>query len=209
VKMKMGAGRRPVKDEAARLKAIREAVGENVEILIDAHWSFSAYDAVRLGREIEAFHPYWLEDPVGMHNGGISLEDVGALAQIAAALEVPVATGETFSTIHGFRRIFEQKAADIIIVDVLRCGGITEWMKVAAMAEAWNLPIASHCVHDVSAHVIAAIPNGLIVEYMPWWDVIYREPPRVKDGCIKIPDRPGLGLELDADAIKKYRIDQG
>ncbi|MFC1941859.1 mandelate racemase/muconate lactonizing enzyme family protein [Chloroflexota bacterium] len=206
VKMKMGAGRRAVKDEAARLKAIREAVGENVEILIDAHWSFSAYESIRLGREIEPYRPYWLEDPVGIHNGGVSLEDAGALAQVAAALDVPIAAGETFSTKYGFRRLIEQKAADIIIVDVLRCGGITEWMKIAAMAEAWNLPIASHCVHDVSAHVIAAIPNGLIVEYMPWWDVIYKEPPQVKDGCIKISDKPGLGLELDPEVIKKYRM---
>jgi L-alanine-DL-glutamate epimerase-like enolase superfamily enzyme len=207
--MKMGAGRRPVKEEAARLKAIREAVGEDINILIDAHWSFTEYETIRLGREIEAYHPYWLEDPVGLHHGGVSLEDVGALARIAKALDVPIAAGETFSTKYGFLRILERKAADIIIVDVLRCGGITEWIKVAAMAEAWNLPVASHCIHDISAHVVAAIPNGLIVEYMPWWDIIYQEPPKISNGCIKIPDKPGLGLELDPEAIKKYRISQG
>ncbi|MFC1532879.1 enolase C-terminal domain-like protein [Thermodesulfobacteriota bacterium] len=118
-----------------------------------------------------------------------------------------MAAGETFSTIYDFRRLIEKRAVDIVIVDIVRCGGITEWMKVAAMAEAWTLPVASHCFHDFSAHVIAAIPNGLIVEYMPWWDMIYKEPPQVIDGCFKIPDTPGIGLELDFDIINKYKID--
>ena len=206
MKMKMGAGRRPVRAEAERLKAVREAVGEEVEILIDAHWSFTPSEAIRLGHEIEPYRPYWLEDPIGIHGGGISLEDTDALAEVARAVDVPIAAGETFSTKYGFRRIIEKRAADIIIVDVLRCGGITEWMKVAAMAEAWTLPVASHCLHDISAHVVAAIPNGLIVEYMPWWDVIYKDPPKVRDGCFEIGDKPGLGLELDPEIIKKYEI---
>jgi L-alanine-DL-glutamate epimerase-like enolase superfamily enzyme len=195
-----------VRAEAERLKAVREAVGDEVEILIDAHWSFAVSEAIRLGHEIEPYRPYWLEDPIGIHNGGVSLEDVDALAEVARAVDVPIAAGETFSTKYGFRRIIEKRAADIVIVDVLRCGGITEWMKVAAMAEAWTLPVASHCVHDLSAHVIAAIPNGLIVEYMPWWDVIYKDPPQVKEGCFWIEDKPGIGLELDPKAIKKYEI---
>ena len=79
-------------------------------------------------------------------------------------------------------------------------------MKVAAIAEAWNLPVASHLFHDFSAHLIAAIPNGLIVEYMPWWDEIYEEPPQLVEGSMKISDKPGVGLGLNRRALKKYEM---
>jgi L-alanine-DL-glutamate epimerase-like enolase superfamily enzyme len=93
-----------------------------------------------------------------------------------------------------------------LIVDLQRVGGVTEWMRVATMAQAWNLPVASHLFPDISAHLVAAIPNGSIVEYMPLWDVIYQEPPEVKDGHIRISDKPGIGLELDRQAIKHYEV---
>lgn len=89
-------------------------------------------------------------------------------------------------------------------VDGQRVGGITEFMKVAAMAQAWHRPIASHLFHDFSVHLIAAIPNGLFVEYMPWWDVIYAEPLQVKDGMMSVPEVPGWGLKLNPLALKKY-----
>ena len=79
-------------------------------------------------------------------------------------------------------------------------------MKVAAMAEAWNVSVASHLFHDFSPHLVAAAPNGLIVEYMPWWDDIYQEPPQVLDGALNISDSPGVGLELDRDVIKRYEM---
>jgi L-alanine-DL-glutamate epimerase-like enolase superfamily enzyme len=207
MKMKLGGGKaKTLKEQVARVRAVREVIGENVELLVEAHWSFTVSEAIRLGRDLECYSPYWFEDPVGLHGGGISLEDTDALAEVARALDVPVAAGETFSTRYGFRRLIEKRAVDVVIVDLVRCGGITEWMKVAAMAEAWTLPVASHCFHDFSAHVIAAVPNGLIVEYMPWWDVIYQERPQIIDGCFRIPETPGIGLELNFDIINKYEI---
>ncbi|MFC1966737.1 enolase C-terminal domain-like protein [Chloroflexota bacterium] len=103
-------------------------------------------------------------------------------------------------------RNIDKRAADILIIDLQRVGGITEWMKVAALAEAWNLPVASHVFHDFSIHLVAAIPNGLIIEYMPWWDVIYQTPPQVKDGYMGITAVPGLGLEPDHEALKRYEL---
>lgn len=205
MKMRMGEGISH-NDNLERFKAIREAVGEKIDILVEGHWSWTVSEAIRIARALEPYNPYWLEDPIGIHQGDISMEDTDALAQVAAAVDVPVAAGETFSTKYGFRRIVEKKAVDIAIVDILRAGGITEWMKIAALMEAFNLPVASHCLHDFSMHLIAAIPNGLIVEYMPWWDVIYKEPPQVIEGCFNIPDKPGVGLELDPDVIQKYKI---
>jgi L-alanine-DL-glutamate epimerase-like enolase superfamily enzyme len=121
-------------------------------------------------------------------------------------LDVPIAVGETFSTKHEFRWILENNAADILIVDIQRVGGISEWMKVATLAQAWNLPIASHIFNDFSVHLVAAAPNGLIVEYMPWWDKIYVNPPEVKDGYMEVPKTPGLGFDLDREAIKRFEM---
>ncbi len=197
--IKMNMGDKAFKVELKRLKAVREAVGEDIGIMIDVNWAWTAADTIRMGRGIESYNAYWLEDP-------LASEDPDQLAQVAAALDLPIAVGETFSTKYGFRHLIEKKAADILIVDLQRVGGVTEWMKVAAMAQAWNLPVASHIFNDFSIHLVAAIPNGLIVEYMPWWDVIYKIPPQVKDGYIEIPREPGLGLELDLKALKKYEL---
>jgi L-alanine-DL-glutamate epimerase-like enolase superfamily enzyme len=204
--MKMKMGGKTHNQNVERFKAIRQAVGDDIHIMVEGHWSWTVPEAIRMGRALEPYNPYWLEDPVGLHQGDICLEDTDALARVTAAVDVPVAAGETFSTKYGFRRIVEDRAVDIVIVDVLRAGGITEMMKIAALAEAYNLPVVSHCLHDISVHVIAAIPNGHMVEYMPWWDVIYREPPRVVDGHFKISQKPGLGLELDLAVIQKYLI---
>jgi L-alanine-DL-glutamate epimerase-like enolase superfamily enzyme len=205
MKMRMGEGLSH-NDNVERFKAIREAVGEYIDIMVEGHWSWTVSEAIRMARALEPYNPYWLEDPIGIHQGEISMEDTDALAQVAAAVDVPVAAGETFSTKYGFRRILEKKAVDIAIVDILRAGGITEWMKIAALAEAFNLPVASHCLHDFSRHLVAAIPNGLIVEYMPWWDIIYREPPQIINGDFVISNKPGIGLELDPTVIEKYKI---
>jgi len=197
--MKMNMGDKTFKAELKRLKAVREAVGEDMEILIDVNWAWTVSDTIRMGREIEQYHAYWLEDP-------LESEDPDQLAQVAAALDVPIAVGETFSTKYDFRHLLEKKAADILIVDLQRVGGITEWMRVATMAQAWNLPVASHVFNDFSLHLVSAIPNGLMVEYMPWWDAIYKVPPKVKDGYMTVPKEPGLGLELNPEALKKYEL---
>lgn len=204
--MKMKMGGKKHKESITRFKAVREAAGDDIDIMVECHWSCTVSEAIRIARALEPYNPYWLEDPIGLHNGDICLEDTEALARVTAAVDVPIAAGETFSTKYGFRRIVEDKAVDIVIVDVLRAGGITEWMKIAALVEAYNLPVVSHCVHDISVHMIAGIPNGLMVEYMPWWDIIYKEPPRVIDGYFTISDKPGIGLELDTGIIDKYKI---
>lgn len=197
--MKMNMGDKPFKVELERLKAVREAVGEDIDIMIDVNWAWTVSQAIQIGREIEPYHTYWLEDP-------LASDDADQLAQVAKALDMPIAIGETFCTKYDFRSLLEKRSADILIVDLQRAGGITEWMKIATMAQAWNLAVASHLFHDFSAHLIAAIPNGLIVEYMPWWDAIYQEPPQVKDGYLEIPDKPGIGLELDPEAINRYEM---
>lgn len=197
--MKMRMGDKPIDVELERLKTVREAIGKDVDILIDATWSWTVSETIRIGRKIEEYNVYWLEDPLASN-------DPDQLAQVANALDVPIVAGETYCTKYGFRELIDKRAADIIMVDLQSVGGITQWMKVAVMAEAWNLPVVSHLFHDFSVHLVAAVPNGLIIEYLPWVDVIYQTPPVVKDGYIEIPKIPGLGLELNPEALKKYEL---
>ncbi len=197
--MKMNMGDKPFQVELERLKAVREAVGDDIDILVDVNWVWTVPQAIQMGRELEKYHVYWLEDPLASN-------DPADWALVSNALDMRVAGGETLSSKHDFRHVFEHRALDVLMPDLQRVGGVTEWMKVAAMAEAWNLPVASHIFHEFSAHLVAAIPNGLIVEYMPWWDFIYQESPPIKNGCIKITDKPGFGLELNPEMVKKYAM---
>ena len=108
-----------------------------------------------------------------------------------------------------FRHLLEARSIDIVMIDLLRVGGITQWMKVAGMAEAFNLPVVSHLIPEIHVHLIAAIPNGLTVEYMPWTLQLFEETPKIEDGQLVVPDKPGLGLAFDQAAIKKYEIRYG
>ncbi len=197
--MKMNMGDKPLNAEIERIKVVREAVGEDIDIMIDANWSWTMPQAVRIGRALEPYNVKWLEDPLASDDG----DD---LRRLAEGLSIPIAAGETYCTKFEFRRLLEKRAADVLIVDLQRVGGVTEWVKVAAMAQAWKVPVASHLFDEFSPHLVAAVPNGYMVEYMPWWDVIYREPPQVKDGFINIPEKPGLGYEPDPAALKKYEM---
>ena len=198
-KIKMNMGDKPFEEELERFDAIRDVVGEEVDIMIDVNWGWDVSDTIKMGQALSDRNVYWLEDP-------LASEDMGQLSTLVDRLDIPIAVGETFSTKYEFRRILEHGAADTLIVDLQRVGGITEWMKVATLAEAWNLSVASHLFNDFSIHLVAAAPNGLMVEYMPWWDKIYKNPPAVKNGFMEVPMTPGLGLELDPEAIQKYRM---
>ena len=197
--VKMNMGDKKFDIEIERLKAVRDAVGEDVKIIVDANWAWNVSDAIRIGRQIEPYRVYWLEDP-------LASDDPDQLAKVAEALDVPVAAGETSCTKYGFRQLIVKDSADVLLIDLQRAGGITEWMKIANIAEAWNIPVTSHLFHDFSVHLLAATPNGRMLEYMPWYDKIYQEPPLVKDGFMQVPSAPGLGLELDEKALKKYKL---
>jgi len=197
VKMRMGW--KSSKEDIARLAAVREAVGPDIDIMVDVLWVWGVPESIMMGRQMEKYGVYWLEDPIPSHN-------VEGLSEIAAALDMPVVSGEDVALKRGFRRLFEEKATDIAMIDVQAVGGVTEWMKVAAMAEAFNLPVVSHLFDEFSLHLVAAIPNGIWTEHMPWWEAIYQDPPQPKNGTIKVPQVPGIGYELDRDAMKRFAM---
>jgi L-alanine-DL-glutamate epimerase-like enolase superfamily enzyme len=102
--------------------------------------------------------------------------------------------------------MLEARSIDIVMIDLLRAGGITQWMKIAAMAEAFNLPVVSHLVPEIHVHLIAAIPNGLTVEYMPWSLRLFEETPVLEKGELVVPKKPGLGLNFDKGAISRFQV---
>ena len=174
-------------------------VDVDVDLMCDINQLWSVNHAIEIGKRIEPYHLYWLEDPVAH-------DDYAGLARVADALTTPIAAGEYVYGIVPFRHLLEARSIDIVMIDLLRVGGITQWMKVAGMAEAFNLPVVSHLVPEIHVHLIAAIPNGLTVEYMPWTLGLFEETPALDGGQLVVPKKPGLGLAFDQAAIKRYQV---
>jgi L-alanine-DL-glutamate epimerase-like enolase superfamily enzyme len=179
-----------------RTRVLRDAVGSDIELLTDINWSWSVNQAIEIGRALEPYRLFWIEDPISAH-------DYEGLARLNAELTTRVAAGEVYHEAPQFTRLLENRCVDALIVD-LEAGGVTQWMKIAALAEAYRIPVASHTCTEVGAHLVAAIRNGLTVEYLPWAEPLFQEVPPVKDGRLVLSERPGLGLELDEAALKRF-----
>jgi len=198
--MKMQCGSEPtVAASVERVRVMREGIGPDVDLMCDINQLWSVNQAIEVGRRIEEYHLFWLEDPTAH-------DDFPGLARIADALTAPIAAGEYHYGIVPFRHMLEARSIDIVMIDLLRAGGITQWMKIAGMAEAFNLPVVSHLIPEIHVHLIAAIPNGLTVEYMPWTLRLFEETPAIENGQLVVPKKPGLGLAFDQAAIKQYQV---
>ena len=198
--MKMQCGSEPTPDASVeRVRVMREAIGPDVDLMCDINQLWSVHHAIDVGRRIEPYHLYWLEDATAH-------DDYAGLARIADALATPIAAGEYHYGIVPFRHLLESRSVDIAMIDLLRVGGITQWMKVAGMAEAFNVPVVSHLIPEIHVHLVAAVPNGLTVEYMPWSLRLFEETPAIEAGQLVVPKRPGLGLAFDQAAIKTFQV---
>ena len=194
------------------VRAVREAVGPDVDILLDMHRRLAPMHAIRIAREIEQYRPFWYEEPVLADN-------VDALAKASRSISIPVVTGEALYTKFEFRDVFEKQAVDIINPDVCNVGGILELKEIAAMAEAYFVAVSPHNYNSTTVglaatiQVSAAIPNFLITEYFMNMDAFGREialqPFEVVDGYIDLPEAPGLGIDLDEDALARYPYQPG
>jgi L-alanine-DL-glutamate epimerase-like enolase superfamily enzyme len=203
VKMKVGA--LSIAEDVERVRTVRQAVGPTVKVMVDANCAYRSYQAIQLARRIEEYDIYWFEEPVAP-------DDYEGHARLAAQTSIPIATGENEYTRYGFRDLIARGGVAILNADAQVLGGITEFMKVAALAQAHDLDIAPHGDQNVHVHLVAAISNGLIVEYYrdtvdPLWRQIYRETLLLNaDGTLSPPERPGLGLELNTEALAPYRV---
>ena len=183
--------------EEARIRRVRESIGPDIDLMCDINQRWRVEQAIDIGRRIEDVRLYWLEDVT-------AADDYQGLARVTAALSTPVAGGEYLYGPAPFRQMMEARSVDIVMIDLMRAGGITGWLKIAAMAEAFNLPVVSHLVPEIHVHLVAAIPNGLTVEYMPWTFKLFEEVPEPVKGELAVPMKPGLGLKFDEAAIKRY-----
>ena len=197
-----------VEDAAvANVRAVREAVGPDVDILVEGHRRLAPMHAIRVARRLESYAPYWYEEPV-------PAENLAALAEVRQATVIPVVTGEALYTKAAFRPVLEQRAVDIINPDVCNCGGILELREIAAMAETHYVAMAPHNYNSTSmglaatVHACAGMPNFIITEYF----VNFRETANAisqpsltpVDSAIPLPTEPGLGVELDeAELLKR------
>jgi L-alanine-DL-glutamate epimerase-like enolase superfamily enzyme len=198
--MKMQCGSEPtVSASVERVRVMRESIGPDIDLMCDINQLWSVNQAIEVGRRIEPYHLFWLEDPT-------THDDYPGMARIADALTTPIAAGEYHYGITPFRHLLEHRSIDIVMIDLLRAGGITQWMKIAGMAEAFNLPVVSHLIPELHVHLIAAIPNGLTVEYMPWTLQLFEETPALQNGQLVVPSKPGLGLAFDQQAIKRFQV---
>jgi len=183
--------------EVERIRVVRNAVGPEIDLMCDINQRWDVRQAISIGRRVDEYHLFWLEDVVAH-------DDYPGMARVAAALDTPVAGGEYVYGIVPFRHMLEARSVDIVMVDLLRAGGISQWVKIAGMAEAFNLPIVNHLAPEISVHLVAAVPNGLTVEYMPWSARLFEEVPQPVKGELTVPDKPGLGLEFDREALKRF-----
>ncbi|MFH1006635.1 MAG: mandelate racemase/muconate lactonizing enzyme family protein [Candidatus Latescibacterota bacterium] len=199
-------GPEDLRQGAEVVRAMREAVGEDVDIAIDAAGRYNVQTAIRIARRLEEYDLFFLEEPVPPEN-------VEGMARVAAAVQVPICTGERLFTRHGFREIIERGAAGILMPDVVRTGGITETRKIASLADTYYIPVAPHNPNSpistlASAHLCATLPNFLVLEFRwkdnPWRDEILTEPLRIEDGHLILPEGPGLGIDLNMKRLKKY-----
>jgi L-alanine-DL-glutamate epimerase-like enolase superfamily enzyme len=202
--IKMQIGGAPISEDVERVRAARDAVGPDVKLMLDASSSYYHHEAITIAGELEAYDIFWLEEPVAPH-------DIRGYQMVAGATSIPIATGESEYDRYGFRDLIENRCASILQPDATLMGGVTEFMKVAALAQANDLPLSNHGPHNIHIHLLAAVPNGLIIEEyftndtVPIDGGVFVDPPAMEDGHIRAPDRPGLGLELNEAAVAPYR----
>jgi len=187
--------------EVEQSRLIRAAVGPDMDLMCDINQRWRVEQAIDIGRRVEdaGVGLYWLED-VTTH------DDYPGLARVAEALATPVAGGEYLWGIVPFRHMLEARSVDIVMIDQVRCGGITPWLKIAGMAEAFNLPVVSHGVPEIHVHLVGAAPNGLTVEYMPRLFRLFEEVPVPRDGDLAMPTAAGLGLKFNEETIRRFAV---
>lgn len=213
IKMKVGRGE---EEDIKRVAAIRDAIGYDIQLTVDANCAYNIATAIKMGRALEKYGVYWFEEP-------IPPDDIEGYVKLSNCLDIPIAAGETEFTRYGFRDLIAKRAVDIVQPDICRAGGFLECKKIAAMASAYNIPYAPHTGGEsavgiaASIQLAAAIPNFLTYEYMrsdwsethpnPLRESLTLEPvEKFADGYIEVPDKPGLGIELNEDIVSKYLV---
>ncbi|WKN41901.1 mandelate racemase/muconate lactonizing enzyme family protein [Tunicatimonas pelagia] len=201
--VKMKIGYLDAKADAERTRAVVNALGDSARVMVDANNGYaSAYEAIRYGRMVEDLDLYWFEEPVAP-------DDWRGNAEVRKELDIPVVAGENEYTRWGARDLVENHSCDIINIDTIKGGGLTEMHKIAALCSAYHIPVAPHGFAHMNVHAVASISNALILETYPakardFNPALTAFP--IKDGHIAAPSEPGLGMDPDATLVKKYKV---
>jgi L-alanine-DL-glutamate epimerase-like enolase superfamily enzyme len=199
IKVKVGSS--DPETDAERVTRIRDAFGEDAWLAVDANQRYDYATALSMGHFFEEeMGVDWFEEP-------ISCEDIAGHARLADKLEVPIALGETLFGLDEMRAYLERGAVDVLQPDVTRVGGLTPFLKIAALAETYHRRLAPHLLPEIAVHLACGLPQVTTVEYMPWLFPAFLEPPAIVQGKIVPPKRPGLGLDINPDTVEKYRVD--
>jgi L-alanine-DL-glutamate epimerase-like enolase superfamily enzyme len=206
VKMKVGG--LSIAEDVERVRAVRDALAD-VEIMLDANSAYDVPTAIAAARAFEPFRIAWLEEPVAW------FDPVFGLGRVSAATSIPIASGERELHLYGCRDLIDHGGIEVMQFDCTRAGGVTEWMRVAAYAQAHGVLMAPHHDPQVHGHLCAAADNGHILEVFPnkvrdpLWDELFLERPEIVDGVFTCPDRPGLGFTLNHETVARYSTQNG
>lgn len=201
VKMKVGG--EPMRVDEERVRAVRDAIGPDVDLLLDANNRWVPYEAIRFGRMVEKYEPFWFEEPV-------VADDFQGCAEVKHSLDIPIVAGENEYTRWGTRDLIEHRSCDILNLDTVKAGGITEHRKISALASAYHIPVSPHGSPHMASHLLASTPNALIMETYPGVQSRYNPALPlypVQDGYITMPQKPGLGIDPDPEMVKRYKVD--
>lgn len=206
--VKIKVGRFSPREEEARVRAAREAIGPDVELMLDANNAWSDLPtALSYVRRFEQYSPYFIEEP-------FSPDDIENHARLTRSTSLMVATGEIEAGRWRFKELLDKGAAQILQTDAAVCGGITEWRRIASLADAYGVTICPHWFHDLHVHLVAAAPNTRYVEYFPDDQVLnfkrlVNRQLEMRDGNLLVPTGPGLGFEFDDEAVMRYALGDG
>jgi mandelate racemase len=197
--VKLRLGYPTLAEDLAALHAVKKRIGSEIAVMVDYNQALSLAQALERGRALDQEGIYWLEEP-------IRHDDYAGNATLVRELETPIQIGENFSESTAMAVALAAGAADYVMPDLERIGGVTGWLRAAALAATHRIAMSSHLFPEVSAHLLAATPTAHFLEYMDWADKILAQPLEIVDGFAVVPQRPGNGLTWDAKAVEKYRI---
>jgi mandelate racemase len=198
--VKLRMGRPQARDDLQMLRAVKKQIGPDVTLMVDFNQALSVAEALKRGRMIDDEGGVtWIEEP-------IRADDFSGCAHLKHQLKTPIQIGENFMGPEQMAQALAAGACDYVMPDAERIGGVTGWMRAAALAQGAGVEMSSHLFPEVSCHLMAATPTAHWLEYVDWADAVLAEPLRVKDGHVMVPDAPGIGLKWDEKAVKQYQV---
>ena len=198
--LKLRLGRDRLADDLAAIDGVRAATSDDIKLMVDFNQGLAFGDALHRCHALDHCGLYWMEEPITYNN-------LAGFAQLARELKTPVQLGENFYGPRALYQALAMGAGDMVMPDLMRIGGVTGWMRSAAIAGAAGIPMSTHLYPEFSAHLMRVTETAHWLEWQDWADPVVAEPFPVVDGCVVIPDRPGAGLAWNEDAVRRHRYD--